>query len=112
MPPVELPGIVQVTAVGKTVLIGSTTASAVTAVPTNANGTAPKIIRVSTDHFCHIKFGPTGGAATSCSNNDILLNPNSGPDFFNVVGNGFFSVCLDTNNPTTAAVNLCAVEQG
>ncbi len=111
MPPVELPGVAQIVTAGKTVLIGSTTASAVTAVPTNLNGTAPKVVRVTADHFCHIKFGPNS-SATSCANSDILINPNSGPEFFNVLGAGFFSVCLDTNSATTAQVNLCAVEGG
>ena len=109
MPPIELPGVCKIATTGKTVIVTSGTATSWTAVPVDSNGAPAKVLRISVDHFCHIKFGGNS-SATSAVVNDTMLNPNSGPDYFNVQGEGWYSLCLDTAQNTTAVVNLVAVE--
>ena len=110
MPIVELPGIVQISSVGTTVNVTTASTGSYVAIPTNSNGDPPRIVRVSTDAFCHIKFSTALNASPVCSTNDILINPNGGPDFFNVKGQGFFSTKLNTQHAGSAVVNICPVE--
>lgn len=110
MAAVELPGICVVNAVGTSVNVTTTSSGSYIALPTNANGDPPKIVRVAADGFCHIRFSTALNASPVCSNNDILINPNGNPDYFNVKGNGFFSVKLDTAHQISAVLNICAVE--
>lgn len=109
MPPIELPGICKIATTGKTVIVTSTTATGSTAIPVDSNGQPAKILRVIADHNCHIQFG-ANGAANSATQNDILLTPNGGADYFNVKGQAAFSICLDSGSSLTAVVNLVAVE--
>lgn len=105
----ELPGIVQIVAVGITKTVSTVAATSNFPVPVTANGTPPRFVRVVADHVCHIKFG-SDVAGTSCTANDILLSPNAAPDYFNVRGAGFFSICLDTSSATSAVVNITPIE--
>lgn len=112
MPPLDLPGVMQIATVGKTVTIISNTATSPTLVPLNLNGTNPKVVRIVADNKCHIKFGQSTAAANSCTMNDTLILPNSGSDLFNIAGQPFFSVCLDSSSPTTAVLNIAPIEAG
>ncbi len=105
----ELPGVVQIVAVGITKSVSTVAATSNFPIPLNANGDKAKFVRVVADHLCHIRFG-ADVAGTSCTANDILLSPNAAPDFFNVKGAGFFSICLDTASATSAVVNIAPIE--
>ena len=61
-----------VNAVGAQATTGA--ASAVTAIPVNAAGRAPKHIRLQSTGNCYVRPGLSG---TTCTVNDILLSPNN-----------------------------------
>ena len=110
MPPIEMPGVVSITTAGHTYTLTSTTATPTTLVPLNSNGTNPKIVRVIADHVCNIKFSTA--QTTSVTEQDILLTPNGGADYFNVTGQPFFSARLSTASATTTYLNITPVETG
>lgn len=112
MPPMEMYQSASILAVGKTVVITSTTATSATLVPLNANGTNPKVVRVCADGRAHISFGSSTAGSASATQNHALILPNAGADFFNIVGAPFFSVCLDTASAATTVLNISPVETG
>lgn len=63
--------VIAVSASGTTVTSGATTANV--ALPTTANGLAPKFVRLQVDGFMFVRLGDASVVATT---NDLLLSPN------------------------------------
>lgn len=109
MPPIDLPGVTQIVSTGKTYTLTSTTATAPTLVPLDANGANPKLIRAMATNTCFIRFGQATNATATA--NDIMLTGNHDPQIFNVKGQPYFSaILMTTANAATTILNLAAVE--